>query len=344
MTFAVEKLALVLLLTVFCFAVKAQQTGAPFSMEKLSLTVSVSGESGFVRNLTAEDFEVYLENKRATVFSAKQGNEPASVGFLVDISASMRDSRSEKTNKVAYGVKGFYNFLSNANPANDYFVMSFAKDVNLLLDSSRDSWEFKTTLDSLAENELQEQETKLYEALKTAFEKIKNAEKRKKVLILVSDGHDFSSSKVKLNDIEKIVRENDLLLYVVRTLPDPYFKPSPQLILSLGKIPILERDYKRMQFEIEPFPATSPNVFLDSVRPLEYLSSASGGRSFYPMNQTEVSEVFEILADELKSQYLLEVNLPPGVKKGNTSDVKIKTPRLKDAKKVSVRTRKEIYF
>lgn len=334
-----KNLVQILLVGVLFFTATAQQNS-----ENLSLTVTISKDSEFLKNLTAEDFEIFLNDKRGLVDLVKQEDEPVSVGFLVDISASMLGNRSRKSNKMALGVKGFSSFLANANRANDYFVMSFAKNINLVLDSTQDGEKVKKSLDELAAKELRESDTRLYEAMKTAYEKIQSAKNQKRVLLLISDGQDNSNTKLKITDIEKLIRQNDVLLYVVRVLPDEIFQDSPELALSLRKVPVFERDYKRLQFEIAPFPAVVPNIFLDSIKRLDDLSSASGGRVFYPLNQNEADRAFEILADELKSQYRMVVSPPSDLKKDRAMEVKIKTPKLKDTKKLSVRSRTEVYF
>lgn len=330
---------LVLLIISAFFAAQAQR-----NTETISLTATVSGESGFLKNLSAEDFEVYLENKRGSVDLLKQEDEPVSIGFLVDVSASMRSYRSRKPDKMAFGVKGFSSLLTNANRENDYFVMSFAKSVNLVLDSTPETEKVKKSLNLLAEDELREWETKFYEAVKNGFGKIQSAKNKKRVLILVTDGQDTDSKKLNFGDMEKLVRQNDVLFYVVRVIPDEFFEDSRELALSLRKYSVLERDYNKLQFEVAPFPTGISNDFLDSIRMLEDLSAKSGGRVFYPLNQAEADKAFEILADELKSQYWLAINPPPALKKDRVSEVRIKIPKLKDQKKVLVRTRKEIYF
>jgi VWFA-related protein len=340
------RLLLGLILSVFLAVsiIEAQQNRESFSPERFSLTVTASGENGFVRNLTAEDFEVYLENKRGALVSVKQTDEPVSIGFLVDVSSSMRDVRREKSSKTILGIKGFPSFLANANPENDYFVMSFAGDINLALDSTRDGEKVKKTLGTLEEKELRQPETKFYEAVKTGYEKIRAAKHRKKVLILVSDGYDSGKTKLKFDDIEKIVRQNDVLLYIVRAFQSETFEDLPEKDLSLRQIPIFGRDFNRIQFEFQPFASMTINYFLISLRDLDELSASTGGRVFFPLTQADSDETFRILADELKSQYSFQVKPPADLKKTGANAVKIKIPKLKNAKKVSVRARKEFYF
>jgi VWFA-related protein len=345
MKFAAENLILVvLLITGFCLVVRAQRTSDFVSPERLSLTVTVSNASGFLRNFTTEDFEIYLENKRGVITSVKQEDEPVSVGILVDVSSSMRTDQSGKTDKMAFGVKAFPRFLANANRENDYFVMSFAKGLNLVLDSTQDGEKVKKTLEELAANKLRETDTKFYDALNAAFEKFEGAKHQKKVLILISDGQDNSNTKLDLKDIGKLVRQNDVLLYSFRIIPEEVFQDSRDITLSLRRTSILERDYGRLQFEIASFPTGYINDFLYSIKVLEDMAAASGGRGFYPLNQAETYKAFEILAEELKSQYLLTVNPSSALKKDRANEIRVKAPKLKDTKKVSVRARKSFYF
>lgn len=309
---------------------------------KLPLTLTVNNDKNFLNNFSAQNFEIYLGKKRIEIESFALKNEPISVGFLIDTSASMQD----KNNQFVFGATTVSNFLKNANAENDYFVMTFDKVVKIVADTTQDQEAVKKSFAEIVQNEMKAERTEFYDAVSQAYEKIGKAKNTKKVLILITDAQNNGTSKLDSEDIEKLIKRENVLVYGIRVLPKNSERFSAATLFSLQSINLFERDLRKIRFIAEPFPTQVPRLPADSIEDLDELISITGGRVFYPINQKESDESFNLLSDELKNQYALTVKIPQNFKKSEFNEIKVKFNEQKNKKigKVSIRTRKGFYF
>lgn len=313
---------------------------------KLPLILTVNNDKKFLNNLSAQNFEIYLENKPTEIEFFALRDEPVSVGFLIDTSASMSDKNESSRNRIIFGATAFSNFLKNANPANDYFVMTFDKVVKIAADTTQDQEAVKKSFAESSRNEMKAERTEFYDAVRQAYEKIGKAKNAKKVLIMITDAQDNGNSKLDSGDVKKLFKRENVLLYAIRILPKNSQRFSAETLTSLQTVDLFERDLRKIRFVAEPFPTQTPRLPSDSIEDLDEFVSLTGGRVFYPLTQKEADVAFELLADELKNQYALTVKIPQDFKKAEFNEIKVKFKGQKDKKigKVSVRTRKGFYF
>lgn len=339
----IQKIVLIFLIVLSISPVEAQQQDA--KNPSLSLTMTAFTSKMILTDLFAENFEIYLENRRAEIESLTQKNQPVSIGFLIDSSGSMSSNRNNKRDRMAFSSASFSKFLENANPENDYFVMTFDKSVNIILDTTQEGEKVKDALVKISENKMNASKTEFYKALTTAYEKIGKSKNVKKVLILITDAQDNGSSKLDFNNIKKLLKRENVLLYAIRVLPEESPRYSRETLISLQNVALFERDWQKIQLLPSPLPAETNIPFPDSLNELDEIVSLTGGRIFFPLTQKEVDDSFRLLADELKSQYDLVFKVPE-FKKNDFNEVKIKFIEQKDKKvgKVTVRARKGFYF
>ena len=283
------------------------------SREKLvSLPISVwSKDKGFVKTLNAEDFEIYEGKRRLDVLSLTQNDEPLSIGILFDLSGSILDS----TNKFPQAVTGLKAFLKNSHPKNDYFLLSFAESQTLLVDVTENRKQIEESLNDLAVVKARGN-TSLFDVLETAFEKASTLKHAKKAIIVVSDGQDTVSKKADFDDINQLAKRENVLLYLfnIQSRKDIATPPTP---------PSLEAD----------------QLF-------RTLMANSGGRGFYPKMPNETNQGFEMLADELRSLYIVEVrpNSPSDKPKWRKLRLKLSNQTEDRLGKVFLRVKKGFYF
>lgn len=337
-----QKIFLLFLLVLNFSLVYPQNT----EFAELSLTLTASDEKAVLNNLTVQNIEVYVENKRAEIEVFAQKDEPVSIGFLIDTSASMRDVRAVNLNRMIFGVDSFSRFFGNANLENDYFVMTFDKIVKVVSDTTQNQETVKKAIAEISKNKINVEKTEFYEAVKLAFEKIGKSKNATKVLILITDGQNNGNSKIDLEDIKKLLKRENVLLYAIRTLPKNSQRFPMETLTLLQSVDLFERDFKKIRFIAEPFPTQAPRLPADSVEDLDELVSITGGRVFYPINQKEVDDSFNLLADELKNQYDLKIKTTKDFKKNDFNEIKVKFKGQKDKKvgKITVRTRKGFYL
>lgn len=328
MKFRVENSLLILLLFLLFLDTNAQdkKTISPYQpvidkdcdLTKPSLVqfnVSVwSSKNGYVENLAREDFEIYDGKERQEIKCFEQDNEPTSIGVLFDLSGSMKSSTNHKFSEIPFAVKGLAAFLNKTKSDNDYFFLGFGEKIDLMLDMTKDAKKIQQALNVIARIK-PNGNTSFYDTLELGFEKIAASPNRKKVLIAITDGVDNSSRKFDFSDAKKIIKQQDVILYVINILTEE----------GSGSVTTQVSDGR-----------------------LSSLVSNSGGSVFYPTNPQQIDEVFEMLAEELKTQYLVGFTAKHSIKgiQWHNIDVKVQIPKeeKKEIGKLSVRTRKGIYF
>src|SRR5215813_13456804 len=96
----------------------------------IQLRVVVRDDHGLPTiGLTRDQFRVIQNKKPLQISSFTTDEEPASVVFLIDISATARSQRMSNLPRVVA------EFMRSANESNEYFVIAFGKQANILCDS-----------------------------------------------------------------------------------------------------------------------------------------------------------------------------------------------------------------
>ena len=342
---------------IFCFVfIVFGQDGTVATSKSRSLAwVTVWNNGGFLDNLKASDIETSLDNRKLEGLNFERKSVPTTVGLIVDISGSMKSDTNNRLLRDRMAATGFRRFLETCDAGSEYFVISFGKDVNTLSDTTSDVEQTKKALSSLEATKSDEHKSLVYEALTAGFNKASERTNTKKVLILVSDGWENSDKNIPFSEVERLAKKQDALLYFIYVLAENDFAQSFNNALNpkiqsmlVKKISLQSRNFTSIMSIIEP--EMNPAVFPYPLRFGEdyaRLTASTGGRVFYPYGQDETTQVFEMIANELKNQYLLSYNQDIGGKKGKFKrlEVKIKNSggNIKDPQKVLVRTRAGYY-
>jgi Ca-activated chloride channel homolog len=213
----------------------------------------------FPADLREQDFEVYEDGVRQSIRLFQHEDVAVTVGLVVDHSSSMNLKLAE----VTTAAKSFANF---SNPADEMFVVNFNDRVSLGLPAgmrfSNDSnvlggaiWRFRAS-----------GQTKLYDAIVTALERLQEGRHDKKVLLVISDGGDNAS-------LHKLAQVTDLAAR------------STAVIYTIG---IFDEDDEDQ----------NPRV-------LRHLAQATGGEAFLPDKLDEIVGICENIAREIRNQYTL---------------------------------------
>lgn len=270
------KLLLILFIAQLSFAtaVVAQ------AYDPLVLNVTVTNKNGIViRGLTLDNFSVSVEKTPQKILSLSDQEVPASIGILIDTSASQPNGKI----RAGLGIQRQFmqdleGFLKKSNPANEYFALAFNSQLELVQDWTSDYQSILQRVESLTFG----RQTKLYDALRLAIEKMRTSRNSKQVLILISDGVD-SLSTATYKEVRDLLRSSDVVLYGVALQNAVGFNAVPDVL----------------NLEIE-------ELFKD-------LTSVSGGRALFINNSQgskSFNEVFESIALELRSQYRLVIAKP----------------------------------
>ena len=192
-----------------------------------------------------------------------------------------------------------------SNPQDEAFVVNFNDDFYLDLDKDFSSSipELKEALERIDSRG----STALYDAIIGSLDHVKKGKKDKKVLLVVTDGEDNTSH----NSLEKTIREiqkTDTVIYTIGLLGEESKKNA-----------------KRAK------------------RALEEIAKASGGLAFFPENVSDVKDICENVAHDIRNQYTLAYYPTNTKRDGTFRTVQVDVIPPRGRGKLTARTRNGYY-
>ena len=158
-----------------------------------------------VIGLDQDNFQLFEGNKPQAIRHFSSEDAPVSIGILVDTSASM-------SYKLARAREAVLQFCEQANPQDEFFLITFADVPQLITDF--------TTSPEHIENDLltarSKGQTSLLDAIYMGIRKMRNARYGRKALLILSDGGD-NHSRYTEKDVKSALREGDVMVYAVGT-------------------------------------------------------------------------------------------------------------------------------
>jgi VWFA-related protein len=198
--------------------------------ELVVLHVSVRDRSGrYITGLAKEAFTVIDDAKPQTLEMFSADEVPATVGFLIDNSNSMRPNRERV---VASAVA----FAGHSHPQDEIFALTFNEAV-------QEAWSPKVVSEinpaefasAMSASIVARGMTAIYDGIMSGLSRLERAKHTRQVLIVVSDGGD-NASRSKLEDTLSRVHDSDATIYTV-ALVDPLVKDgNPRLLRRLARL------------------------------------------------------------------------------------------------------------
>jgi VWFA-related protein len=185
-------------------------TGQGFSfrtgVELVNVTATVTDEHGrFVPGLTAADFEVYEDGKLQTISQFDSERVPVSLGIALDTSGSMV---GEKIVAAQTAVNRFLYDLLGAQ--DEVFLYRFDSKPTLLHGWTED----RRLVGQALGNVRPTGGTAMYDTVAVAVPLAQSGTRRKKALVVISDGND-TSSQTELDDLRQLIRETEVMVYAI---------------------------------------------------------------------------------------------------------------------------------
>lgn len=257
--------------------IAAQQEDSPtFStdVKVVNVFATARAKNGeFIRNLSKDDFTL-LENGRpqAIRYFSRETNLPLTLGLMVDTSLSQE--RVLEAERAAS-----FRFLDQVlrDKIDQVFVMQFDFSIQVrqrLTNSRRDLEEKLALVDTPSRKDLEMQRgggTLLYDAVVMASKDIMKDQANRKAVIVLTDGVDFGSEATADDAIEAAQRA-DTLIYSILFSDEGYYG-------GFG----------------------GP----DGKRILMRMSKETGGGFFEVSKKQSIDQIFDVIQDELRSQYSL---------------------------------------
>jgi Ca-activated chloride channel homolog len=173
--------------------------------EVVSLTVSVSDQEGrFLPGLTKQDFKVMDDRVIQEISYFSDGDAPASVGIVFDLSSSM------SVGKINRAREALARFIQTSHQEDEYFLIGFRDHAEVLLAGTRDSEALLQRVGSLRP----EGETALYDGVALALKQVFQGRYAKRALIVISDGED-NHSRTTYNQVRRQLQEANVTIWTV---------------------------------------------------------------------------------------------------------------------------------
>ena len=225
----------------------------------------VDKNNHFVPGLDQSNFRVFENIGEQNIESFAREDVPVSMGIVLDLSGSMR-GKIEQVNRAALA------FIKAGNPGDEFFLIGFNDEVELLQDYTGDIDEISDAL----ENTVVAGKTHLYDSVYLGVEKAHKGSKSKKALVVITDGND-DTSYYSLKELIAKIQESDVQVFCVGLLDD------------MPKKGIFSR-----------WSNSEAKKYHDA---LVRISEETGGNAFFPQEASEINGIVAEIARDLRSQY-----------------------------------------
>jgi Ca-activated chloride channel homolog len=234
-----------------------------------------------IMDLGKQDFGIYEDHAQQQIRYFGEEDVPISVGLILDVSRSM-------SNKIDAERRAVAEFFKNANPQDDYFVISLADRPRFIADTTQSLEEIEHKLALV----IPDGHTALLDAIYLGVSKMRTARYQRRALLIISDGGD-NHSHYTAKQTKSMVEESDVQVYgigIFDTLPMPVFKTLDE---RLGE------------------------------RLLNEITNTSGGRTIPADKREKVPEIASAISRELRQQYVLGYKSSNGLHDGKWRTIKV---------------------
>ncbi|HEV7903117.1 MAG TPA: VWA domain-containing protein, partial [Pyrinomonadaceae bacterium] len=228
-----------------------------------------------VNDVRQEEFKIFEDGVPQQIFSFTRAEVPISYGVVVDNSGSMK-TQLEKV------IDATRTIIQQNKPGDETFLERFVSsdEIAILQDFTANQEDLVDALDKM---HTEGGQTAVLDAVYLAADHVGKHkkgdplnDKRRRALILVTDGEDRSSF-YKQAELFEFLRENDVQIYVIGFVNE--------LDTQGGFIRKSSKD--------------------KAVNLLNKLATETGGRAFYPMSLSELPSIADEITKDLRTQYVV---------------------------------------
>jgi Ca-activated chloride channel homolog len=218
-----------------------------------------------IANLKKEDFSVYEDKVKQTIESVSREEAPVSFGMVIDTSGSMRSKLQSVSDAAVLLIK-------QMRQDDEAFVASFKAEAELAQEFTADRRELEDAIGDLYTSG----GTALLDAIiATADYAQDNGKRRRKALVVISDGYEKNSSS-KEKEVLEVIKEDEVQVYLVGFIDDEEEKSF------FGKSPA--KNAKEL---------------------LSRIADDSGGRAYFPKDISEIPAIAAQISKDLRTQYVV---------------------------------------
>jgi VWFA-related protein len=298
----------VLVLVVADTVARAQDTGyvagtsIKVDVRLVNLNVAVTDRAGQPYTaLKADNFRVYDNGIEETIHHFSTEDRPYTMGVVLDRSGSMAEMIRDVYRAAFHTVRA-------SKPEDEFFIETFNEKNAMQQDFSQDREVLSRALKDIDAYG----GTALYDAMLAGLEHVKRGSHDKKVLLVVTDGADNSSTHRFQETLER-ARQESVAIYVVGM-------------------------FDRLMVELEG----QREDALEGL--LTQLAEATGGRAYFPKTVKQCEQACIAIAQELRQQYAIGYYPSHSMRDGSWHDVQVQLHLPEDQGNKGLRARTRVGY
>jgi VWFA-related protein len=234
-------------------------------IEIINLNLSVTdARSNFVVDLGQKDFAVFEDGIRQDLTLFTHENLPISMVLMIDCSASMEE-------KLKTAQAAAIRFTKILRPQDLAQVVQFNDRATTLQPFTNDLSALETAIQKTEAAGPTALHNALYVALKDLMRDKKAAELRRRAVVLLSDGED-TASLVSDDQVIELARKSEINIYAISLRQN---RPQDRLRQAFSQAEYL----------------------------VNTLTRETGGRAYFPNSIGELDQVYDRIAEELRTLY-----------------------------------------
>jgi VWFA-related protein len=278
-----------------------------FSMRVASQLVTVdvgvlSKEGVFIPGLKKEYFRVLEDNVPQTIASFNIIQAPITAVVLVEFS----------NNQYFYtfqidSIKSAYVFAQTLKKEDWIAMISYDLRAHILEDFTQNKQAIMGAVASLQPGMAMSQETNLFDSLYDTIDRLENVEGRK-YIILISSGRDSFSKHTLDQTLKKVQSSKDIAIYSVST----------------GKALLNYAETHGLMRYLCPITEFNCNMtFLQADNQMKTFSKMTGGRSYQPIFDGQLREIFSDIGQTIRNQYAIAYHPTNPAQDGSFRKIKV---------------------
>jgi Ca-activated chloride channel family protein len=232
--------------------------GVSVDMVVLQAT-ALDHKGALVSGLDKDNFQIYEDGVPQQIKHFSHEDIPVTVGLVIDNSGSMRPKRPDV-------IAAALAFARSSNPQDQMFVVNFNEKVSFGLPGTMPFTDQVPQLEVALSRVDARGQTALYDAVAAALAHLKQGNRDKKVLIVISDGGD-NTSRQTLSQTMTTARQSDAIIYTIGIFDEDDEDRNPHVLRELAK--------------------------------------DTGGETFLPESLQDLAPICERIAHDIRNQYTL---------------------------------------